>query len=153
MSISDRTLRALAAEHGTPLLVLDGGEIRARYRALAAALPNVALHYAIKALPHDAVVRALWHEGAGFDVASAGEIGVLRREGVDPRRCIHTHPIKKPADIKAALRFGCTTFVVDNLTEIDKFVPFRHRVALLLRLSFRSPDAVVDLSRKFGCSL
>ncbi|MEM8985075.1 MAG: type III PLP-dependent enzyme, partial [Pseudomonadota bacterium] len=80
-------------------------------------------------------------------------IGVLRRESVDPRRCIHTHPIKKPADIKAALRFGCTTFVVDNLAEIDKFVPFRHRVALLLRLSFRSPDAVVDLSRKFGCSL
>ncbi|MEM1263937.1 MAG: type III PLP-dependent enzyme [Pseudomonadota bacterium] len=153
MSIETATLRDLANRHGTPLLVLDCDEVRARYRALTAALPTVAMHYAIKALPNDAVVRTLWDEGAGFDVASAGEIGALRRAGIDPRRCIHTHPIKKPADIKAALRFGCTTFVVDNPAEIEKFVPFRYRVGLLLRVSFRSPDAVVDLSRKFGCSV
>src|SRR5690606_36937201 len=50
-----------------------------------------------------------------------------------------------------ALRYGVTTFVADNSDEIKKFVRYRKRAELLLRVSFRSPDAVVDLSRKFGC--
>ena len=50
-------LRAQVAEHGTPLLLLDCDRIRAQYRALAAALPGVALHYAIKALPRVATSK------------------------------------------------------------------------------------------------
>ena len=151
-TLSDTTLRALAAEHGTPLLVLDAAELTRRYRALGTALPGVGLYYAIKALPHRDVIRTLASLGAGFDVASAGEIAELRAEQIEPRRTIHTHPIKKPADIKAALRYGCTTFVVDNPVELEKFAPFRHRVGLLLRIGYRSPSAVCDLSRKFGCA-
>lgn len=145
-------LRALAERHGTPLLVLDCAELEHRYASLSAALPGVGLYYAIKALPDRNAIRTLAACGAGFDVASAGELALLRSEGVEPRRSIHTHPIKKPADIKAALRFGCTTFVVDNPAELEKFLPFRHRVGLLLRIRFRNPGAICDLSRKFGCS-
>ena len=146
------TLRALAECHGTPLLVLDCKELENRYRSLAAALPGVGLYYAIKAMPDRNVIRTLNAFGANFDVASAGELAALRAEHVEPRRAIHTHPIKKPADIKAALRYGCTTFVVDNPAELEKFLPFRHRVGLLLRIRFRNPGALCDLSRKFGCS-
>ncbi|MEO1034970.1 MAG: type III PLP-dependent enzyme [Pseudomonadota bacterium] len=149
--MSDALLKSLADEHGTPLLVLDCAELRRRYRQLADALPGVRLYYAIKALPHRAVIRTLNGLGCGFDVASAGEVAELRAERITPRSCIHTHPIKKPADIKAALRYGCTSFVVDNPVELEKFLPYRHRVGLLLRISFRNPNAVVDLSRKFGC--
>jgi ornithine decarboxylase len=49
------------------------------------------------------------------------------------------------------LRFGIRTFVVDNPDEIRKFERHRKRAEVLLRLSFRNPTAVVDLSRKFGC--
>jgi ornithine decarboxylase len=115
-------------------------------------LPDVALYYAIKAFPNADVIRTLRDEGACFDIASNGEIELLRAVGVAPRHTIHTHPIKKDRDVRAALRFGCTTFVVDNVDEIAKFVPYRKRVALLLRVSFRSPDARCDLSRKFGCA-
>ena len=44
-----------------------------------------------------------------------------------------------------------TTFVADNPDEIRKFVRYRKRAELLIRVSFRSPNAVVDLSRQFGC--
>ena len=44
-------LRAIAAEHGSPLLLVDCEVIRRQYRALAAALPGVDLHYALKPLP------------------------------------------------------------------------------------------------------
>jgi ornithine decarboxylase len=49
------------------------------------------------------------------------------------------------------LRFGVTTFVADNPDEIKKFARYRKRAELLIRVSFRSPSAVVDLSKKFGC--
>ena len=142
---------ALAARHGSPLLVLDCNVLRQQYRALAAALPGVRLHYAIKALPEVAAIATLAEEGAHFDIASQGEIELLRQAGVGPRQTIHTHPIKRPRDIVAALRAGVTTFVADNAAEIDKLARFRDRVALLLRVSFRSPDARCDLSKKFGC--
>ena len=149
--VTDAELRRLARRHGTPLLVVDCNAVRASYSALAAALPGVDLHYALKPLPFGPVVGTLRELGAGFDVATTGEIALLRREGVDAARCIHTHPIKTDADIRAALRYGIRTFVADNPDEIAKFVPHRRRAELLLRVSFRNPSAVVDLSRKFGC--
>jgi ornithine decarboxylase len=118
---------------------------------LKQALPGVDFYYAVKALPHDAVIRTLEHCGAGFDIASSGEIALLRHRYINPRATIHTHPVKKARDIRESLRFGCTTFVVDNRAELKKFYAFRHRVGLLLRVSFPNPDAVVDLSQKFGC--
>lgn len=131
--------------------MIDCAVIRRQYRSLRAALPGVSLYYALKPLPHPAVVATLRAAGAHFDVATTGEIRLLKSQGVAPERCIHTHPIKRDADIRAALRFGIRTFVVDNPDEIRKFERHRRRAELLLRVSFRDPSAVVDLSRKFGC--
>jgi len=132
-------------------MFIDCNVIRRQYRALAAALPGVKLHYALKPQPEATVVRVLAREGAWFDLATNGEVDLVRAVGIAPERCIHTHPIKRDADIRKALDYGITTFVADNPDEIAKFVPYRDRVQLLLRLAHRSPDAMVDLSRKFGC--
>lgn len=150
--VEAETGRRVAESHGTPLLVLDCETLRRQFQTLADALPGVDLYYAIKALPHPSVVSTLHQQGAFFDVASFGEIRLLQSLQINPRRTVFTHPIKRDADIRKALRFGCTTFVVDNPLEIEKFQAYRHRVGLLLRVSFRGPDAVVDLSRKFGCA-
>lgn len=144
--------RMLVEQYGSPLLLLDCEKLAEQYRQLSAALPDVGLYYAVKAFPHAAIVNTLNQLGAGFDIASTGEINLLRKQKVNPRNTIHTHPIKKDKDIRDALRFGCSTFVVDNHTEISKFRKYAHRVGLLLRVAFRSPDCAVDLSRKFGCS-
>ena len=144
-------LEALVARYGSPLMVIDCERIRAQYRRLAAALPGVDLHYALKPLPDPAVVAALKQERAFFDLASSGEVELVRVAGVPPERCIHTHPIKRDADIRDALRFGVRTFVADNAEEIGKFIRHRKRAELLIRVSFRATNAVCDLSRKFGC--
>lgn len=145
-------IRQLVAVHGAPILILNGDVIRAQYRALAAALPGVVLHYALKPLPHADVVDILLEEGAHFDLATSGEVDLVASRGVSPEKCIHSHPIKRDRDIRDALDFGVSIFVVDNLDEIAKFLPYRERVQLMLRVSFRSPDALVDLSKKFGCA-
>jgi len=150
--LTDAQIEQLAREHGTPVLVLDCDVLRSQFHALQDALPQVEFYYAVKAFPHASIVRTLDQCGAAFDIASTGETELLRSLYINPRKSVHTHPIKKDRDIRDAMRFGCTTFVVDNIEEVKKFRKYRNRVALLLRVSFRSADAIVDLSRKFGCS-
>jgi ornithine decarboxylase len=150
-TLTEAEIRRLAERFGSPLLVVDCEQVRRQYRALRAALPGVDLHYALKPLPHASVVATLRDEGAFFDLATTGEVELVKAQGIGPERCIHTHPIKRDSDIRDALRFGVTTFVVDNPDEIRKFVRYRKRAELLLRVCFRSPTAVCDLSKKFGC--
>ena len=150
-ALTESEIRGLASRFGSPLLVVDCEQVRRQYHSLKAALPGVDLHYALKPLPHAAVVAALRDEGSFFDLATTGEVELVKAQGIAPERCIHTHPIKRDSDIRDALRYGVKIFVADNPEEIRKFVRYRKRAELLLRVSFRSPDAVVDLSRKFGC--
>ncbi len=144
-------IRRLADLYGSPLLVVDAERLRERYRRLAGALPGVRLHFALKPLPHRAVVEVLRDEGASFDLATNGEVELVRRAGVAPERCIHTHPIKRDGDIRTALAAGVDTFVVDNPDEVRKFAKYHRQAGLLIRVAFRNPGAVCDLSRKFGC--
>ena len=144
-------IRRLVKEFGSPLVILDCERVRVQFRKLKKALPRVDLHYALKPLPHPAVVETVLGEGGFLDLATTGEVQLVQRLGVDPARCIHTHPIKRPEDIANALEFGVRLFVADNPDEVRKFAHLVDRAELLLRVSFRSPGAVVDLSRKFGC--
>jgi ornithine decarboxylase len=148
---TQESIKHLAARYGSPLLVIDAERVRRQYRRLAAALPGVDLHYALKPLPHSAVISTLQAEGAYFDLATNGEVELVRRLKVAPERCIHTHPIKRESDIRTALAYGVNRFVVDNPDELRKFVKYRNRSSLLIRVAFRSPEAKCDLSRKFGC--
>jgi ornithine decarboxylase len=150
--ISDARIRELVNAHGTPLLVLDCQILKQQVESLRQALPGVDFFYAVKAFPHPDIINTMDQCDVGFDLASSGEIELVRQFYVNPRNTIHTHPIKKNRDIRDSLRFGCTTFVVDNGEEMKKFYPYQNRVGLLLRVSFPNPDAIVDLSRKFGCS-
>jgi ornithine decarboxylase len=144
-------VRRLVREFGSPLLILDCERVRVQVRKLRKALPRVALHYALKPMPHPAVVATVLAEGGLLDLATTGEVRLVQRLGVDPARCIHTHPIKRPEDIANALQFGVRLFVADNPDEVRKFARLTDRAELLLRVSFRNPGAMVDLSRKFGC--
>jgi len=145
-------IESSVAQFGAPLLLIDCDSVRAQYRALKKALPNVTLHFALKPLPHPAVVDTLLSEGSSFDLATSGEIDLVASRGVPAERTIHTHPIKRDADIRDALKFGCSVFVIDNINELEKFIAYKDDVELLVRLSFRNSESFADLSKKFGCS-
>lgn len=147
----ERQIRRLVGEFGSPLLIIDCERVRRQFRQLQKALPGVDLHYALKPLPHPAVVQTVLDLDGYLDLATAGEVELVAKLGADPERCIHTHPIKRDIDIRAALDRGVRVFVADNPDEVRKFARYAGRAELLLRVSFRSPGAVCDLSRKFGC--
>ncbi|BCI53271.1 ornithine decarboxylase [Mycolicibacterium litorale] len=140
----------LVAAHGTPVLVLDPAAVASAYRRLSAELRGFGLHYAVKALPHPAALTAIASCGGGFDVATNAEIDRVRALGFPMHRCIHTHPVKKPADIDHAYRAGIRTFVVDNPVEAQKFYGRDRDLEVLVRLAFPNPTAKSDLSTKFG---
>ena len=88
--------------------------------------------------------------GGGFDVASNAEVDLVRSLGIPMDRCIHTHPIKKVADIEHAYRGGVRTFVVDNPAEAQKFTGLPADTGILVRLAFPYAAVKSDLSTKFG---
>jgi ornithine decarboxylase len=144
-------IRRLVRLYGSPLIILDCERVRQQFKRLRRALPGVDLHYALKPFPHPAVVRAIAALGGSLDLATTGEVQLAASLGVEGARCIHTHPIKRDIDIRNALHHDVRVFVVDNPDEVRKFRRYRDKAELLIRVSFRSPGAVSDLSRKFGC--
>ena len=147
------SLEELVAKHETPFMVLDLSEVDYQYNALQAALPGVKLFYAVKSLSHPELIKRLKSLGCNFDLATSGEVELVESLGISAQQCIHTHPVKKDKEIRRALEFGCRRFVVDNVAELKKFIPYAGQVELIIRVSFRSKQAVVDLSRKFGCAI
>ena len=91
-------LRPAAACFGTPFYAYDLPMVAQRAAQLRDALPaEVALHYALKANAHPAVVRALASCGCGADVSSVGEISVAAAAGIEAERTLFTGSAKTPA--------------------------------------------------------
>ena len=143
-------VQKLAAVHGTPTLFLSESRLRESYRELKAALPGVTHYYAVKSNATPEIVSILKSEGCLFDVCTNGEIDIINDAGIPSAHCLHTHPIKRDSDIRYALDFGIRLFVADNEDELKKFVPYRDKVQVLIRMSIQNPAALVNLSHKFG---
>jgi ornithine decarboxylase len=148
--INREHVATLLHTQGTPLLLLDPAKIKVQYKTLQETLPMVDHHFAIKALRHPAAIAAVDACNGYFDVMTNSDIDLVTSANIDPSRCIHTNPIKHSKDIDYALEHGLRTFVVDNFAEVDKFTDYNNDVKLLVRLSFRNPEAKSDLSFKFG---
>ena len=63
---------------------------------------------------------------------------------------LHPHPIKIERDLEAYLQLGISSVVIDNLNEFWEVAAYRHYITVMLRLALVAPDALIDLSRKFG---
>ena len=143
-------VQELAAQHGTPVLFLSESRAREAYRTLSAALPGIDLYYAVKSNAQPELVSIFNSEESFFDVCSNGEIDIVKSLGISGGRCIHTHPIKRDGDIRYDLDFGLNIFVVDNEDELLKFLPYKDKAELLVRMSIQNPGCLVNLSQKFG---
>jgi ornithine decarboxylase len=135
----------------TPLLILSRSAVRSNLANLAQALPGVAIHYAIKANNHPAILEETSRAGHNYDIASYQELQQAIKAGGKADRLIHSHPIKSSTEIENAVKAGVSRFVVDNPDEIDKFKHYADRVGLLIRFKVKDSAAVVNLSYKFGC--
>ncbi|GGS47875.1 diaminopimelate decarboxylase [Actinokineospora fastidiosa] len=93
------SLIALARTRGTPLHVLDLGEVDRRVGLLRAALPEAEIAYACKALLCRGLVRRLDALGCALDVCSGGEAAVAEAAGFPAERMIMHGTAKTTADV------------------------------------------------------
>lgn len=153
-------LQALAAEHGTPLFIVDHEVIRRNYRSFKEHLPKVQAYYAVKANSAPEIVRTLYKAGASFDVASMPEFMLVydnirdlpAREQQDFiwDKIIYANTIK-PVETLQALDQYKPLVTFDNPEELRKIRRHAPHAGLVLRLKVPNTGSMVELSSKFGC--
>lgn len=137
----------------TPYLVTDLDALAARYARFSAALSGVATFYAMKCNSTPEILQTLHRHGAGFEVASIGEVNALQALGVSPANALYSNPIKPPAHVVAAHAAGLWRFGFDSPGELRKIAQHAPGSAVYLRLRVDDSTSVFPLSRKFGAEL
>jgi diaminopimelate decarboxylase len=124
LAVGGCRLDDLAAEYGTPVLVVASGAVRQRARdyrdLLAARWPDSRVVFASKAFPCTAVLRLLVEEGLWIDVAGGGEVVTALAAGADPATLVLHGNAKTTEEIELAVHSGIGLVVVDNLDDIDR---------------------------------
>ena len=112
------SLAGLAAQHGTPLYVLDEAGVRVRAAAYRSALPNCTILYAAKAFLCGAMVRWIYESGLGLDVCSGNELALALTLGFPAKRIVLHGNAKSEVELRLAVERGVGRVVVDSFSEI-----------------------------------
>ena len=139
LAIAGHDVDALAERFGTPLWVVDRGEVVARARAYRDAFPGVRVVYAAKALCVTGVLQLLAREGLGVDVASEGELATAANAGVPMDRVLLHGNNKSVAELELAARLGVGAVVADSFDELERLErvgsALGHRFPIALRVT------------------
>jgi diaminopimelate decarboxylase len=119
----------IAAEYGTPFYLYNGEMIQERVRRVRAALGgDVEVTYSVKANPNLAVCQLIARERlTGAEVASSGELVVVRAAGFAPEDIVFAGPAKTDEELKMAVDEGIFAVNVESLNEIDRLAAIAER--------------------------
>ena len=140
--IAGRPVTALVDEAGgTPLFVYSTSLIRDRVASLRQAMPErLALHYAVKANSYEPVLRLFSELVDGFDIASGGELEMVRSAGIDAAKVSFAGPGKRDVELQAAISAG-VTLNLESEVEADRALRIGERLGRTPRVAIRvNPD-------------
>jgi ornithine decarboxylase len=131
-------------------------------RFFAEKFPGTSM-FAVKANPSPDLIRILWDNGIShYDVASIGEVRLVRETLPAGAKLCFMHPVKTRAAIREAyFVHGVRTFSLDTLDELTKIVcattddqgAAATDLQLLVRLRVSSEHSELSLAAKFGVDL
>ena len=142
LAIGGRTASEWVEQAGdTPLFVYSRERIAARMAQLRAALPPaIKVNYAIKANSFGPVLALLGELADGLDIASGGELAMVRSAGIDPARVSFAGPGKRDDELAAAIGAG-VTINLESEGEAERAIAIAAGVGLRPRLAIRvNPD-------------
>ena len=142
LAIGGRKASDLVEQAGrTPLFVYSADLLRQRAAALRAAMPEqLALHFAVKANPYAPVLQVMSELVDGFDIASAGELALVRAAGIDPALISFAGPGKRDDELEAAIAAG-VTLNLESEGEAERALAIAARLGTKPRLAIRvNPD-------------
>ncbi len=104
-----RASELVARAGGTPLFVYSKAMIERRVAELRSVMPDkISLHYAVKANPYLPLLDIMKSLVDGFDIASGGELDLVRRAGIDLAQVSFAGPGKRDSELEAAIAAGVT---------------------------------------------
>ncbi|WP_229477980.1 diaminopimelate decarboxylase [Mycolicibacterium mageritense] len=141
LTIGGCRLDDIAAEYGTPTMIVAESALRQRardyLREFRSRWPRSDVAFASKSFPCTAIQRVMAQEGLHLDVAGGGEIVSAVAAGADPARMVLHGNAKTDEEIQMAVDSGIGLVVVDNFDDIDRLerlVPRGHNQACLVRV-------------------
>ncbi|MFH1730798.1 MAG: alanine racemase [Planctomycetota bacterium] len=150
------TFLAIAAEHGSPLYVIEEAVLAHRARQFTevfrAHLPNVRVYYAVKTNNHPAVADAVVKAGLGLDVSSGLELQLALDTGADD--IVFSGPAKTDDELGLALEHrDRVTVLIDSFRELDRLQRLASEAGGPVRAGVRLTADERGLWRKFGIPL
>jgi len=138
LAVAGRPVTAWVEEAGdTPLFLYGADLIRRRVAALRAAMPErLALHYAVKANPFGPVLELFSGLVDGFDIASGGELALVRQAGIAADRVSFAGPGKRDRELEAAIAAG-VTLNCESETEARRALAISDKLGITPRLAIR----------------
>jgi len=134
-------LAQIAAQFGTPTHVIGADSLRARAATLRAAMPYVAIHYAVKANDHLAILSILAGLGFGADVVSGGEFSRAIAAGFAPAKIVFSGVGKTGDELRLALAGGCGQINVESAEELEELALIAASMKITARVALRiNPD-------------
>ncbi len=125
----------------TPLFVYSQDLITRRFAALREAMPDrLKINYAIKANSFAPLLKFVSNLADGLDIASGGELEMVRASGFDLSRVSFAGPGKREEEIEAAIAAG-VTLNLESETEAERAFAIAERLGMRPRLAVRvNPD-------------
>ncbi|MBY6217620.1 pyridoxal-dependent decarboxylase, exosortase A system-associated [Qipengyuania aquimaris] len=142
LAISGRRTSELVEEAGrTPLFVYSKSMIEQRLADLRAAMPDgLKINYAIKANSYAPLLEYISPLVDGLDIASGGELEMLRKLGIDGSRISFAGPGKRDEELEAAIRAG-VTLNLESENEARRALAISEKIGVTPRLAIRvNPD-------------
>lgn len=159
LHLGDKNLESLTQNYSEPCFVYSMDLLQNRFEVYQNSLPNVSIHYAMKANPHPQILKNLKSWGSKVDVVSAGEMERALQCGFKPEDIIFSGVGKTVSEIQQALKNKIHQINVESVPELQRIAQLaKTDVSVALRLN---PDVEVDthdyvktgtLQNKFGVS-
>ncbi len=135
----------LAKEFGTPLFVYDQQIMRRQWERLRTTFPDFAIYYSVKANPNLNLLTFFLAQGAGLEIASAGELQLARKAGCPADGMLFAGPGKTPAELELAIRQGVGEIHAESLLELARIASIATRLHRLVPVAIRvNPEADVQ---------
>ena len=114
---------------------------------------RVAVRYAVKCNPDERVLSTAFASGAGFEIASAAELKLVRATGAPLEDVLYSNPVKPPAHVRLAHEAGVRRFAVDSHAELVKVATYAAGSEVFVRVRVDDSSSRFPLSSKFGTTL
>jgi diaminopimelate decarboxylase len=134
-------LAAIAAAYETPTWVYGAATLVDRARRLRRALPGAAIHYAVKANDHLAVLALLARAGLGADIVSQGEMLRALEAGFPAGRIVFSGVGKTAHELALAAARGIGQINVESAEELAALAAIAAALPSPVKVALRvNPD-------------